>query len=63
MRNTEGAVAEGIQIVCIPLPIDIQDKVNKVVELASREVTPGAAAAAVAAEVETALDSRRVPRR
>jgi hypothetical protein len=63
MRKTKGAVAEGIQIVCVPLPIGIQAKVNKVVELASREVTLGAAASAVAAEVETALDSRHAARR
>jgi hypothetical protein len=52
-RATAGAVSEGIEIICVPLPADMQLQVDEVVRLASREVTPAAAAAAVAAELET----------
>lgn len=55
MRAATGAIADGIEVVCVPLPADIQEKVDLVVREASREVTPAAAAAAVAAEVETEL--------
>lgn len=53
---TVDAVAEGVEIVCVPLPADMQLKVDEVVRIASQEVTPAAAAAAVAAEVETELE-------
>jgi hypothetical protein len=54
-RRTIGALSVDVEVVCVPLPPDIQAKVNSVVLAASREVTPGAAAAAIAAEVETEL--------
>jgi hypothetical protein len=57
-KRTVGAVAPGIDIVCVPLPANIQAEVDRVVREASREVTPAAAAAAVATEVESELDSR-----
>jgi hypothetical protein len=57
VKATTGAVAEGITIVCLPLPAAIQAQVDEVVREASREVTPAAASAAVAAEVETELDT------
>jgi hypothetical protein len=56
-RRTVGAVSVDIEVVCVPLPPDIQAKVNNVVLAASREMTPGAAASAIAAEVETELRS------
>jgi hypothetical protein len=56
-RRTIGAVSSDIAVVCVPLPPDIQAKVDSVVRAASREVTPAAAAAAVASEVETQLQS------
>jgi hypothetical protein len=57
VKATVGAVAEDIEIVCLPLPAAIQTQVDAVVRAASREVTPAAASAAVATEAETALDS------
>ena len=55
-RATQGAVAEGIAIVCIPLPAEMQLRVDEVVRIASQEVTPAAAVTAVAVEVESDLD-------
>jgi hypothetical protein len=59
-NSTAGAVADGIDIVCVPLPADMQLQVDQVVRAASREVTPQVAAAAVAAEVESELESPAV---
>jgi hypothetical protein len=56
VRKTAGAVAEGIDVVCMPLPAEMQEQVDVVVREASREVSPAAAAAAVATEVETEVD-------
>ena len=56
-RRTVGAVSVDIEVVCVPLPPGIQAKVDSVVLAASREVTPGAARAAIAAEVETESQS------
>jgi hypothetical protein len=56
-RHTAGAVASGIDVVCVPLPADIQGQVDLIVREASREVTPAAKAAAVAAQVETQLEN------
>ena len=56
-RRTIGAVSGDIAVICVPLPPDIQAKVDSVVRAASREVTPAAAAAAVATEIETQLQS------
>ena len=55
-RKVTGAVAVGIEVVCLPLSADLQEKVNEVVRQASSEVTPARAAIAVAAEVESELD-------
>jgi hypothetical protein len=52
-KSTAGAVARGIEVVCVPLPAEMQLEVNKVVLAASREVSPGRAIAAVAAEIES----------
>lgn len=60
-RATEGAVAEGIDVVCIPLPPKMQEQVDLVVRDASREVSPAVAAAAVATEIETELDDTNGP--
>lgn len=60
-RATQGAVASGIEVACIPLPADMQQKVDQVVQAASREVSPTAAAAAVAAEVEAESDAADGP--
>jgi hypothetical protein len=57
VKRTQGAVAEGIDVVCMPLPAEIQEQVDLVVREASREVTPVAASAAVAAEIETEVDA------
>jgi hypothetical protein len=54
-RRTIGAVSSDIAVVRVPLPPDIQAKVESVVRVASREVTPAAAAAAVASEIEPQL--------
>ena len=56
-RATLGAVARGIEVVCVPLPADIQAQVDLIVGQASREVTPAAAVAAIAAQVEGELDA------
>jgi hypothetical protein len=56
-RKLTGAVAEGIDIVCLPLPPDIQRVVDDVVREASREVSPATATTAVAAEVEADIES------
>jgi hypothetical protein len=57
VKTTCGAVAEGIEVVCMPLPPAIQEQVDLIVREASREVTPVAASAAIAAEIETNLDT------
>jgi hypothetical protein len=54
-RRTIGAISSDIAVVCVPLPPDIQAKVDGVGRVASREVTPAAAAAAVASEIEPQL--------
>ena len=56
-RRTVGAVSSDIAVMCVPLPPDIQAKVDSVVRAASREVTRAAAAAAIASEVEAQLQS------
>lgn len=40
-RATVGAVAPGIDVVCLPLPTDIQQEVDRVAAVASLEVSPG----------------------
>jgi hypothetical protein len=55
-KTSAGAVAAGLQVVCVPLPAAIQAEVDKVVEEASREVSPDRAKRAIAADVETNLD-------
>ena len=57
VKTTHGAVAAGIEVVCLPLPEEIQKQVDLVVRVASREVAPAAVSAAIAAEVETELDA------
>jgi hypothetical protein len=57
-RKTVGAVAEGIRVSCIPLPTEIQRRVDDVVRIASQEVSPGTAAATIAGEIETTTESR-----
>ncbi len=37
---TFGAIAKGIDVVCMPLPAEMQREVDKVVAMASREVSP-----------------------
>jgi hypothetical protein len=61
VNATDGAVAEGIDVVCSPLPSKMQEQVDLVVREASREVSPAVAAAAVAAEIETELDEINSP--
>ncbi|MFI5260101.1 MAG: hypothetical protein ACHQ01_10925 [Candidatus Limnocylindrales bacterium] len=39
-KATTGAVAAGIDVVCVPLPAEIQREVDRVVSAASQEVTP-----------------------
>lgn len=39
-RTTEGAVADGIEVVCIPLPPEMQQQVDAVKRKASEEVSP-----------------------
>jgi hypothetical protein len=56
-RKTRGAVALGIEVVCVPLPPSMQVEVDEVVRKASREVTPAAAEAAIAGEVERDMES------
>lgn len=51
VRDTAGKIAEGIEVACVPLPKAI-DNVDLIVRQASEEVSPAAAMAAVAAEVE-----------
>jgi hypothetical protein len=60
-RTTVGAVAAGLQVVCVPLPGTIQAEVDKVVEEASREVSPDRAKRAIAADVEANLDQLDAP--
>jgi hypothetical protein len=55
-RTTVGAVATGIEVACVPLPAMIQAEVDRVVEEASREVSPDRAERAIAADVEGSLD-------
>jgi hypothetical protein len=55
-KSTAGAVARGIEVVCVPLPAEMQLEVNKVVLAASREVSPDRAIAAVAAEIESGVE-------
>ena len=55
-RSTAGAVAAGIEITCVPLPPAIQAEVDRIVEAASREVSPDRAKLAMAAEVEGRLE-------
>ena len=52
-KSTAGAVARGIEVVCVPLPAEMQLEVDKIVLAASKEVSPGRANAAVAAEIES----------
>jgi hypothetical protein len=51
-KVTAGAIADGLEVVCRPLPPEIQQQVDLIVQEASKEVTPAAAAAAVASQVE-----------
>ena len=55
VRKSVGAIADGIEVVCVPLPAAMQQMVDQVVRAASREVSPAASRAAVAAEVEEEL--------
>jgi hypothetical protein len=57
VRTTAGAVADGVDIVCMPLPREMQDQVERVVRKSSLEVSPAAAQAAFAAEVESDLQA------
>jgi hypothetical protein len=55
VKRSEGAVPAGIQIRCIPLSADGQRQVNAIVQVASREVSPATAVAALRpTEIETA---------
>lgn len=58
-KVTAGAIADGLALVCMPLPPEMQRQVDLIVQEASKEVTPAAAAAAVASQVETDVDSGR----
>jgi hypothetical protein len=60
-RATVGAIAEGIDVVCLPLPPDIQEKVDIIVQRAALEVSPAAASAAVASELEAESDEEELP--
>jgi hypothetical protein len=62
-KVARGAIAEGIAVECISLPDAIQAEVDKVVRLASAEVTPALASAAVPTEVETGDPEDLSPRR
>ncbi|HEV8699211.1 MAG TPA: hypothetical protein VGQ89_16065 [Candidatus Limnocylindrales bacterium] len=55
-RATVGAVAPGIDVVCVPLPREMQLEVDKVVLAASKEVSPDRAIVAVASEIESGLE-------
>jgi hypothetical protein len=56
-RYTGGAIAPGLEVRCMPLPHDIQLEVDAVVAAASREVSPGRATAAIAADIEADADA------
>lgn len=43
---------------CMPLPTDMQKRVDEVVKIASGEVSPASAAQAVASEIEAAAEER-----
>jgi len=50
-RKTVGAVADGLTIELVPLPTEMQAKVDSVVREASREMSPAAAEAEVETEI------------
>lgn len=52
-KVARGAIAEGIAVECIPLPLEIQAQVDRVVRAASAEVTPNFALKTVPFEVES----------
>ena len=54
-KVTVGAIANGIDIECVPLPAEMQKEVNRIVMDASMEVSPAAARQAIASEVEAEL--------
>ena len=55
-KATAGAIAGGIEVACVPLPAAMQKRVDDVVRVASREVSPASAAQAVATEIESAVE-------
>lgn len=55
IKQTAGAIADGLGVECCPLPADLQRRVNEVVRIASREVSPGRVEAEIATEVEAQI--------
>ena len=51
LRKLQGAIAPGVSIKCIPLSVELQAEVDKVVRAASEEMS-GQAAAEIVAEAE-----------
>jgi hypothetical protein len=51
-RKTKGAIADGFELDCIPLPVSMQLEVDEVVRKASTEVSLIDATRSIAAEVE-----------
>jgi hypothetical protein len=54
LKKTSGAIADGITVVCMPLPEAMQAEVDAVVRRASDEVSPTVVEKIVASEVEDA---------
>lgn len=50
VKKLNGALAPGVTIACVPLPEDMQQKVDAVMRAASKEVTPAVIEAAAEAE-------------
>lgn len=53
-RVTTGAIADGVEVVLVPLPAEMQQEVDRVTKRASREMGPDAILAAAAVVVEEA---------
>ncbi len=53
-KVTTGAIADGVEVVLVPLPAEMQHEVDQVTKRASREMGPDATLAAAAVVVEEA---------